>query len=573
MGLLLDLGEDIISDATGLVEDTVETIGSFLHPASVKEVDISSAVPQATLSDLTKMTYKEVYAFYKLAGTGDSSLSNWQVVRRIDEIHTGLDARAFVNSVSHEINICFEGSHGFTKLLGENVMDGAFAKDLYKVSDGFSRFLTDAEYNTIYDKWHGILGKDGLADLQMMSNKIPDQFYTAYQWFQDTMQAIKQNSELAGYKLVITGHSLGGSMAQMVSAKYYLDTKEAIPTMAIDGTGVLTLVEQMQGAGTKLDSKDFAHIVNFCTDGDPVGDFATQYHLGFTVPIPYDLSRGDRPDALPNYRVFMEAFQKATGIADIRLDRHEIGQQIDLFNNTSFSYPENGVFVEDGVKEYHSASGKKEIIMANAAGDTIYGGNESSYLVGAQGNDLLYGGQKDDFIAGGAGNDKIYGGAGRNILFGGAGNDYIEGGRDSDELYGGAGDDTLVWTGGSDSLYGQGGNDTYFLGKKQDGELASGTVTLKFDRENVENAHITIDTTAIDTENSQIVFLMSDDLLPLNTSIAQKDNSLYIQYDAHSSMTIDNWSAVQESMGSQISFNYLGDKLQYGIQNNALVKK
>ena len=77
--------------------------------------------------------------------------------------------------------------------------------------------------------------------------------------------------------------------------------------MAIDGTGVLTLVEQMQGAGTKLDSKDFAHIVNFCTDGDPVGDFATQYHLGFTVPIPYDLSRGDRPDALPNYRVFMTA--------------------------------------------------------------------------------------------------------------------------------------------------------------------------------------------------------------------------------------------------------------------------
>ena len=148
-------------------------------------------------------------------------------------------------------------------------------------------------------------------------------------------------------------------------------------------------------------------------------------------------------------------------------------------------------------------------LMANAAGDTIYGGNESSYLVGAQGNDLLYGGQKDDFIAGGAGNDKIYGGAGRNILFGGAGNDYIEGGRDSDELYGGAGDDTLVWTGGSDSLYGQGGNDTYFLGKKQDGELASGTVTLKFDRENVENAHITIDTTAIDTENSQIVFLMA----------------------------------------------------------------
>ena len=66
---------------------------------------------------------------------------------------------------------------------------------------------------------------------------------------------------------------------------------------------------------------------------------------------------------------------------------------------------------------------------------------------------------------------------------------------------------------------------------------------------------------------------MSDTLLPSHTSIAQKDNSLYIQYDANSSLTIDNWSAVQESMGGNISFNYLGDKMQYGVQNNSLVKK
>ena len=574
MGFLLDLGEDVLSAMTGAVGDTVETIGSFLHPSQVKEVEVLAAsVPQTSLSDLTKMTYKEVYAFYKLAGSGSSALSDWHVTHRIDELHTGLDGRVFVNSDTHEINICFEGSHGFTKLLGENVMDGAFAKDLYKASDGFSRFLTDAEYNTIYDKWQLILGKDGVADLQMMANKIPDQFYTAYQWFKDTMADIRQDSETAGYKLVITGHSLGGSMAQMVSAKYFLDTQEAIPTIAIDGTGVLTLVEQMQGTGTKLDTTQFSHIVNFCTDGDSVGDFATQYHLGFTVPIPYDLSRGDQPDALPNYRVFMEAFQKATGIENIRLDRHEIGQQIDLFSNTSFSYPENGVFVGDDVREFHSVSGKKEIIMANDLGNIIYGGTESSYLVGGQKNDVLYGGAKDDFLAGGVGADKLYGGAGNNILFGGDGDDYLEGGQGNDALYGGLGDDTLVWTGGDDSLYGQGGKDYYLLGKEQAGKKSSGTVTLKFDRENVENAHIMIDTAAMDTKNSQIVFLMSDTLLPSHTSIAQQDDGLYIQYDEHSSMTIENWSTVQQSMGGQISFNYLGDKMQYGIQNNSLVKK
>ena len=133
--------------------------------------------------------------------------------------------------------------------------------------------------------------------------------------------------------------------------------------------------------------------------------------------------------------------------------------------------------------------------------------------------------------------------------------------------------DVLAWTGGNDSLYGQWGKDTYLLGSQQAGKLAAGTVTLKFDRENIENAHVLIDTKSIDTKNSQIVFLMSDTLLPSHTSIAQKDNSLYIQYDANSSLTIDNWSAVQESMGGNISFNYLGDKMQYGVQNNSLVKK
>ena len=557
----------VLSKVGNLVHGLTSDEGKISLTNQTQQLSSSSS----SLSDLMKMTYKEVYAFYKAVGKGESSLSDWRVERRIDELKTGLNARMFVNDQTHEINISFEGSHGFTKLLAENVVDARLAKDLYNYTDGFTRFITPNDYDTLYKKWHLVLGNDGLADLQMMANKIPDQFYTAYKWFNDTMNTIKKSADLSSYHIVITGHSLGGAMAQLVSAKYYLDTNKAIPTMAIDGPGVLTLLEQLQGYS--LDAKDFSHIVNFCTEGDPVGDFAGEYHVGLTVPMLYDLARGDDPGELPNYRIFMEAFQKATGIENIRLDRHEIGQQIDLFDGTSFSYPENQVIMDENQTIFRSTSDKKEIIIGNNLGNELHGNNQSSYIVGGSGDDLIIGGAADDFIAGGAGNDRIFGGTGNNILYGGDGDDYLEGGQGNDELYGGKGNDTLVWTGGNDSLYGQSGNNQYILGKSQNNQLSSGQVTLKFDRENVENANVFINVAQMDTKNSEIVFLMSDQILPSHTLVSQKDNSLCIQYDQYSSITIDNWSDVRSSMGSNISFQFLGsDKMQYSIQNNQLVR-
>ena len=97
---------------------------------------------------------------------------------------------------------------------------------------------------------------------------------------------------------------------------------------------------------------------------------------------------------------------------------------------------------------------------------------------------------------------------------------------------------------------------------------------MKFDRENAENANVLVNTSAIDLKNSAIVFLMSDQILPSHTLVSQKDNSLYIQYDQYSSITIDNWSQVQNTMGSNITFQFLGsDNMQYSIKNNQLVKQ
>ncbi len=556
MGILLNLGESIIEGAAACTGKAASAIGRLLHPSTTEDV------PQVNrqLSDLSKMTYKEVYAYYKLAGSGDASLSDWHVERRIDELQTGLDARVYVNDKTKEINISFEGSHGFTKLLGENALDGALAKELYRASDGFTHFISEEDYARILKRWSPVLGKDGVADLQMMANKVPDQFGTAYAWFRDVMDSIQSDPSLSGYDVTISGHSLGGSMAQMVSAKYTIDTGARIPTVAIDGTGVLSLVQQMEGGENITDPRTFSHIVNFSTEGDPVGDFAKDGHLGFCVEMPYTLARGDQPDILPNYRPLMEAFQKVTGIEGVRIDRHEIGQQIDLFDGTSFAYPEQGRFLREDETDVALTGDATAIVQASDKATRLIGSDASCYLLGGKGDDYICGGKGDDFLMGGAGNDTLLGDSGNDLLTGGAGNDFLCGGSGNDKLYGGEGDDTLCWTNGDDLLYGQSGDNNYVLGASEDGEKASGHVTLKFDRENIAHDTVTFLLDSIDQDESWIDLRMDDLLLPTDALVSEQNGALCIQYDEHSSLAIENWSAVQSALGDHLTISYCGGK-------------
>ena len=106
-----------------------------------------------------------------------------------------------------------------------------------------------------------------------------------------------------------------------------------------------------------------------------------------------------------------------------------------------------------------------------------------------------------------------------------------------------------------------------------DGALASGRVELKFDKENIENSHVSFNFAEMSAKDSKVVFMMSDLILPTDISIKQQaDNSLYIQYADHSSITIDNWSAVNAAMGSNLTFAF-GDKalatVECGVANSA----
>jgi Ca2+-binding RTX toxin-like protein len=111
-----------------------------------------------------------------------------------------------------------------------------------------------------------------------------------------------------------------------------------------------------------------------------------------------------------------------------------------------------------------------EKLEGTAFMDTLYGNDESNYLLGADQADLIYGYDGYDQLRGGSGFDTIYGGDGADdirgdhnsdSLFGGAGGDTIEGGSFHDQIFGGTGDDYIIAGTGNDTLWGEDGADTF----------------------------------------------------------------------------------------------------------------
>ncbi len=64
-----------------------------------------------------------------------------------------------------------------------------------------------------------------------------------------------------------------------------------------------------------------------------------------------------------------------------------------------------------------------DLVLGNAAGNTLNGNAGSDCIVGGDGGDTLNGGDNDDIILGGAGDDDLQGGAGNDICYGGSGTD------------------------------------------------------------------------------------------------------------------------------------------------------
>ncbi len=102
----------------------------------------------------------------------------------------------------------------------------------------------------------------------------------------------------------------------------------------------------------------------------------------------------------------------------------------------------------------------RDALAGNNGDDYILGLSGNDDMAGGRGNDLLSGGLGNDAIAGDDGDDKLDGGKGKDDLSGGDGHDAISGGHGKDNVSGGQGNDTLGGGRGKDVLSGGKGDDT-----------------------------------------------------------------------------------------------------------------
>ncbi len=302
------------------------------------------------------------------------------------------------------------------------------------------------------------------------------------------------------HQVFVTGHSLGGAMAEMFMAdKEHQDTS----ALSFDSVTFASI-----GAEGQLDPAEFEtgfdnRIANISIDGDIAAAWASFYgHTGYNYAIAHlgiapSISIPIVGAALHSMPLYVEVAQLIGGTSGLQYFSVE-----DFINGPGSYFLD--VFYSPDTDRLH-ARWPSGLVEGSALDDFLHGGNGDDQIYGYDGDDTLYaldgsdwlegGDGFDQFIAGsGAGDDVYIGGndtdtisyestqAGVTVnlgttyasgpeigndrvfdvenVLGGAGNDTLVGSNAANEIYGLLGDDTLSGGGGDDTLYGGAGNDT-----------------------------------------------------------------------------------------------------------------
>ena len=361
----------------------------------------------------------------------------------------GFGGTAYVNDERKEVVIVYEGTdfwdwHWLELLLDPN-------QDLIKV----------AEKN-----------KDGKNDIAILRGAKPDQFTDALQLYADVNYLLQSNSDTyLNYKITLTGHSLGGALAQLVAGYYANKVERIVDTITFNAPGAYDSLDDCVGSPKPVNDPIYNHIVNYSVYNDWIGH--SEVMLDKSEPVGKRKLENpvDKNDLFPhNVSNFFNCrdiplFAKNYITADGLTQKYELSKSFpvifgsDKTESFSATLANNTVFKEDG--QYR--------VYASAMVDNFDG--SMSFFCGG-GNDTVDAESADNYIEGGEGNDSLSGGAACDLIFGGNDHDLLNGNASNDYMDGEAGNDTMQ--GGT-------GNDTYVV--DADGDLVlegtgSGTDTV-----------------------------------------------------------------------------------------------
>ncbi len=116
-----------------------------------------------------------------------------------------------------------------------------------------------------------------VSDLNLVIGRIPKQFYDAYNYLQSVKPSIP-----ADFKIYMTGHSLGGSLVQLLCS---LDENKHVAGYTYNAFGVKHLLSNLENEGYSINS-EFKNINNFSMSADLVSNH--NEHIGNVFVVKYE---------------------------------------------------------------------------------------------------------------------------------------------------------------------------------------------------------------------------------------------------------------------------------------------
>jgi Ca2+-binding RTX toxin-like protein len=296
-------------------------------------------------------------------------------------------------------------------------------------------------------------------------------------------------------QISVTGHSLGGALAQVAAKMFHFEGAAFDPGGAANiadtiryKAWALHLIEEHPDLTLTIDQEPLADFTNYTVagsivsgwSGDMIGtnteqldffDYAANEKLAIAITTEIaSYGMGGFGFLADTIREVMSVFslhrmdgilelmsiQKSNEISATLYQRiHDTVQQAVTTGDYGFTCS-----MYDQSQIEFSSSSYNNYIYANDNDNTIYGNAGDDIIYSLAGNDIVYAGdghntintaQGNDEIHSGGGNDKVYAGSGNDIIDTGVGNDFIDGGTGNDTMIGGLGNDTYYIDSANDS--------------------------------------------------------------------------------------------------------------------------
>ncbi|RDE50396.1 MAG: DUF4347 domain-containing protein, partial [Candidatus Accumulibacter meliphilus] len=296
------------------------------------------------------------------------------------------------------------------------------------------------------------------ADLAIAADVIPYPFNWDAQFGEAIAMAAAIRNTHDDANIYVTGHSLGGALAQVVSEMF------GCSGATFDPGGATNIVEsdEFGDAASDLKIQPVGYpegFINYVVYGSPISEESGP-HVGeqFTLNIhplltsfllTLDAAQPGLPgrivaDGLEMWllhpmagiKTLMQAFESNTS--------EPLQKQADLWYAAAAT-GDLGVSSEvpgQGALDFYG-SDARNYLYANNSDNTIYGYAGDDVIYGFEGDDTVYGGDGNETISTAQGNDAIDAGSGNDTIYAGSGDDVIDAGRGRGDIDGGGGFDTL----------------------------------------------------------------------------------------------------------------------------------